>query len=405
MKNKTSQLLLTFFILTSATYAQQSDNLAPEATAVEIENTINGSETSFWDVPFLQEAFFDITPTDRKDGIPVGELGIDGGNKAMILTLAKEIADGKHGSFDSMLISHKGKLLFESYYLRGRIDLPHPLASTTKAYTSLVVGRAIQLGYLSMTDLDKPLVNFLKDLNPAKFVSGVEKITLHQALTMRGGLSVSEDKWEELKENPAALKGQGLVQALLENSAPITEKSQGFSYGNFNPNLVMQVIEAVVPGTAKDFIKNEFIDKMDITNYGWGIEIDGLPTAGWKSSMTSRAMVKLGTLIINKGKRNGKQLIPEAFIARVTNKIVTLKDDQVFYSGNNVSDPGYGYFWWKANMKTGDRTFSTISAQGGGGQYIIVIEALDLIVVVTAHASEENTMQMTAQRILPMFIK
>jgi len=47
----------------------------------------------------------------------VDKLGIDGGNKAMMLTLAQKIADNKHGSFDSLLITYKDKLLFESYYL------------------------------------------------------------------------------------------------------------------------------------------------------------------------------------------------------------------------------------------------------------------------------------------------
>ena len=73
----------------------------------------------------------------------------------------KEIAENKHGRFDSFLILQQDKLLFESYYSRGRINLPHPQASTTKAYTALLLGRAIQLGYLTMDDLDKPLIKRL----------------------------------------------------------------------------------------------------------------------------------------------------------------------------------------------------------------------------------------------------
>ena len=46
--------------------------------------------------------------------------------------------------------------------------MPHGQASAVKAYTSLVLGRAIQMGYLSMEDLNKPLIRFLKDVNPKK---------------------------------------------------------------------------------------------------------------------------------------------------------------------------------------------------------------------------------------------
>ncbi|SDJ71481.1 serine hydrolase domain-containing protein [Microbulbifer yueqingensis] len=394
--------LLTVALLGSissfaAVSVKENNGLAKEANAAE-------AVLSFRDIPYLEKAFIDTAPADRKDELAVGELGIDGGNKDMLVKLAQEIADGKHGNFDSLLIAHKGKLLFESYYLRGRINLPHPQASATKAYTSLALGRAIQLGYLTMADLDKPLVSFLKDLDPTKFVEGAEKITLHKALTMRGGLRISKEQREEFKTNPSKLKGQSQVQALLEHSAPITLQSQSFSYGNFNPPLVMQVIDAVVPGTAQEFIKSELLDKMGIRNYRWRTADSGLPEAGWRASMTSRAMVKWGLLAMNKGKWNGEQLIPEAFIDKAINRIIYTGDDDVFGGGKDVSNQGYGYFWWSADLKYGNNSYFSASAQGGGGQYIILIEDLDLMVIVTAHDRDNSTLQITAERILPAFI-
>lgn len=189
--------------------AEPKANPTPELSAAE-------AEMSFRDIPNLEKPFINSKPTTGKDGIPVGELGTDGGDKQLIVKLAQEIADGQHGRFDSLLITHKGKLLFESYYLRGRVNSPHPQASATKAYTGLAVGRAIQLGYLTMADLEKPVVSFLKELDPTKFVEGAETITLHQAMTMQSGLRISRDKLKELRENPSQLKGQSQVQAYFE---------------------------------------------------------------------------------------------------------------------------------------------------------------------------------------------
>ena len=196
--------------------SQENDAPVPEATAAE-------AELSFRDIPYLDEAFMDATPADREDGLIVGELGVDGGDKDAIIKLAQEITDNQHGSFDSLLIAHKNELIFESYYLRGRVDLPHPQASATKAYTSLAIGRAIQLGYLTLADLNKPLVSFLNDLDPERFVDGVELIMLHKAMTMSSGLRINEDKLRELrgnigplvKETTGPLKGQGQVQAFF----------------------------------------------------------------------------------------------------------------------------------------------------------------------------------------------
>ncbi|AXT59542.1 serine hydrolase [Aquimarina sp. AD10] len=364
----------------------------------------NNNEISFWEIPQLNNAYISTTPEDKKDGIPIGKLGVDGGNKEMILKLSQEIADNKHDPFDSFLIAHKGKLIFESYYNKGRINLPHFQASATKAYTCLAIGRAIQLGYLSMEDLNKPLVSFLKDLDPTKFVKGVEKITLHQAMTMRSGIRISKKQSEEIEKNPNQLKGQGQVQAYLEHSAPITATSQSFKY-QFDPVLAMQVLDAVVPGSAKDFIKNELLDKMGITNYDWKTDISGLPRSGSGTSMTSRNMVKWGILTANKGKYNGEQLVPEAFINKATYKILYTGDDDIYGGGKDVSNQGYGYYWWSADLKSGKKSYFSRSAQGGGGQYIILIEELDLVIVVTSHENDNSTLQIIAERILPAFIK
>ncbi|PHS18948.1 MAG: hydrolase [Kangiella sp.] len=372
--------------------SEGANSRAPEVTVAE-------AALSFRDMPFLKNAYIDSTPANRKDGIAVGELGVDGGNKNKIAKLAQEIADSKHGDYDSLLIAHKGKLLFESYYQRARINLAHGQASAVKAYTSLALGRAIQLGYLTMADLNKPLVSFLKELDPAKFVEGAEKITLHKALTMHGGLSVSSDQWEELEKNPAALKGQGFVQALLEHSAPITAESQIYSYGNYNPPLVMQVIEAVVPGTAKDFIKRELLDKMGIINYRWQTHVSGLPEAGWRAKMTSRDMLKWGSLVINNGKWKGEQLIPADYLAKATSGLVKPTQDWM------PKTYRYGYFWYQANIIVGEKNYDVKFSWGGGGQRIIAIKELDLIIVITGVDREDTIMTQVSKIILPAFVK
>lgn len=377
--------------------AEENDATAPEATAAE-------AEMSFWDIPYLEAAFIDTAPTDRQDGIVVGKLGVDGGDEAMIVKLAEEIASGQHGELDSLLIAHKNKLLFESYFRRGRVDLPHGQASATKTYTSLALGRAIELGYLTMADLNKPLISFFDELDSTRFADGVELITLHKALTMSTGIHISEEQWEEIEEEPGKVKSQQHLQAMLERTTPITPESQSFVYGT-GPGLVMQVIEAVVPGSAEDFIKTELLDKMGITNYSWQTHINGLPEAGWRVSMTSRDMVKWGTLIANNGKWNGEQLVSEAFVRQATRRIVREAEDENFSDRGSVFDTAYGYFTWQAYLSTGDKRYFSEAARGGGGQYIIVIDSLDLVIAVTAHDRDDDTSSLVGGRILPAFVE
>ncbi len=356
-------------------------------------------EVSFWSIPHLNNPFISTTPEDRKDGIMVDTLSVNGNDKNAIVNLSREIFEGKHGSYDALLISHKNKLVFESYYKKGRINVPHGQASAVKAYTSLVLGRAIEMGYLTMEDLNKPLIHFLKDTDPKKFTKGAEKITLHKALTMHGGLTIDNDKWKAIEKDSVRLKGQGLVQTLLEESGPITSESQSYLYGNFNPMLVMTVIDAVVPGTAEDFIKTELLDKLGITEYKWSNHISGLPEAGWRASIMSRDMLKLGHLVLNKGKLNGEQLISVEYLAKATSGIVKPTQDWM------PKDYRYGYFWYQTLVKVGDKSYDTTFAWGGGGQRIIVIEELDLTIVISGHDGDDNIMTQISEIIIPTFVK
>ncbi|GLX79456.1 hypothetical protein tinsulaeT_27960 [Thalassotalea insulae] len=370
--------------------AKENNDLAPEVTAEE-------AAISFWELPYLENAFIDTMPAEREDGLVVSSMVANGGNKAMMVKLAQEIAGKQYGKLDSLLVARQGKLIFESYYLRGRVNLAHGQASAVKAYTSLALGRAIQLGYLTMADLDKPLIHFLKDLDREKLVQGADTITLHKALTMHGGLSLSEEQSKALEKPASKLKGQGFVQTLLEQSAPITPKSQIYQYGNYNPMLVMTVIDAVVPGSAKEFIKHEILDKLAITNYSWDEHVSGLPEAGWRVSMTSRDMLKLGFLVANKGKWQGEQLISADYLAKATSGLVKPTQD---WMPDNYR---YGYFWYQTVMTVDDKSYDATFAWGGGGQRVIVIADLDLTIVITAHDREDQIMAQISNTVIPAF--
>ncbi|RZQ51870.1 hypothetical protein C1E23_17180 [Pseudoalteromonas phenolica] len=234
----------------------------------------NEQTMSFWDLPYLESAYISTRPEERSDGLVVGDLSKVTKNKNEIIQLSKDIQLGKYGLYDSLLISHKDTLIYESYYRRSRVDLPSGQASATKALTSLIVDIAIQKGHLTLDDLHKPLVSFFSDLEPSKFVSGVEKITLHKALTMRGGIKIDQETIKEIEKQPGNLKGQKHIQAILENSKAITETSQAYAYGNLNDVLVMQVIDAVVPGGAEQFIKSELLDKLGVNNRTYPKKVD-----------------------------------------------------------------------------------------------------------------------------------
>ncbi len=159
MNHRLAVTSVCLLLLTTPLIAQESNGLAPEVTDLNAADVSYALEAK---LPDLKKPFIDTTPSNRRDGITVGRLGVDGGNKDAILKFTAEIAAGDHGQVDSFLLYHDGRLLFESYCRRGRINYPHYQMSITKSYTAVAIGRAIQLGHLTTADLDKPVVSFLK---------------------------------------------------------------------------------------------------------------------------------------------------------------------------------------------------------------------------------------------------
>ena len=79
--------------------------------------------------------------------------------------------------------------------------------------------------------------------------------------------------------------------------------------------------------------------------------------------MRPHDMAKIGYLYLNKGRWDGKQIIPADWVASSTSKTIdaTLQD-------------GYGYQWWISDN-------GLYMALGYAGQYIVVAPELELIAV------------------------
>jgi len=388
MKLSPKRLVLATLLATGLTAsAEVSNGLAPEITDLSPKSVSWAQEAL---LPDLATAFISTAPAERQDGIPVGKLE----NNGALLAFAAEIAAGQHGEIDSLLVAHKGKLLFESYYRRGRVNYPHYQMSITKSYTALAIGRAIQLGFLTLADLDKPVVGFLKNVDQSKMVAGATSITLAEAMNMRSGIRLEEGKAKELVKQPALLKGQGQIQAYLEHSAPIPPPPRAFKYQEADPSITMQVLEAVVPGGAKAFIAQEVLGKMGITNFAWESDVSGLPKAAAGSGLLSRDMLKWGLLILAKGKWQGEQLIPAAYVERATSPLSL-----------SYGKSYYGFFWWVEDFQVAGKTWHCVEGRGAGGQFIFMFPELDLIAVITAHHKGMGKMLATApNRLVPAFL-
>ena len=361
----------------------------PKATVAELAKASYAEEKKLEDLP---TAFIDTSP-NAEDGLVVGTLGIDGGEVDPILNFVNEIAAGMHGDVDSLLIAYKGKLLFESYFRRGRVNYPHYQMSITKSYTALAIGRAIQCGYLTMDDLNRPVCEFLTELDPSRFAKGAATITLVDVMTMRSGIRIPQNVQQQIRSDTAENHGQQQVQKFFEHTAPIADRPREFKYQGIDPAITMQVLEAVVPGAAENFLKKELLEKLNISEFQWPEDINGLPKSAAGSSMRSRDMMKWGLLVRQQGKFNGEQLIPTDYIEQATSALCSPSETN-----------SYGFFFWQNVAEIGETKQECVTCRGAGGQFIFFFPKQDVIAVVTSHNKGMGPLLKTLpNKVLPFF--
>jgi CubicO group peptidase (beta-lactamase class C family) len=110
---------------------------------------------------------------------------------------------------------------------------------------------------------------------------------------------------------------------------------------------------------------------LGITSRRWATDREGVNIGGIGLALTPRDMAKIGFLYLNQGIWDGQQIVSPAWVQFTTSP----------QPGNPAQPnmPGYGYGWWVYEMH-GQRVYY---ASGYGGQFIFVLPAFDMVVVMT----------------------
>lgn len=339
-------------------------------------------------LPDLTKTYFSTSPQDLDDGLDVGILDLPGTREA-IKALVADDKVGKYSNLDSILLWRDGKLIFEMYNRRGRVDAPHFTMSITKTLTSVTLGRAIQVGLLKMEDLDKPVISFMPEIDRSKIQAGVEKITMRDALYMKSGLKFPEKNFPQTlgKEYPR----QKYFQKLFEETAPITPKSKQYKYSGTDPSLIMMIIDIKTQGTVQKFIAKEVAGKFGAI-YCWDDQGCGIPKCGAGSSFTSRSLLKIGATIIQGGKHNGEQLLSAEYVKLIMDR---------------KKGEGYFYHFHNRRKKTAGKDIFFISGIGAGGQYMATFPELNIVAVATAHNQKQINLPLNAilEHLIPLFVE
>jgi len=269
-----------------------------------------------------------------------------------------------------LLVIKNGFLIAEGYFNEGAIDRKNQLQSATKSFTSALVGIALDQGCLS--SVDQKMVDFFPEFAGQITDPRKEQITIRDMLQMRAGYP-DEETDPALFE--ALLSGDylPLIVGFPLTSDPGTE----FQYSGLTSHWLGIIVARSCDTDLKSFAQKHLFSPIDSElGENWIQDRDGYYIGLAGMHVTARDMAKFGLLYLNQGEYEGKQVLSSDWVRESLQRYSEGFRSSYGYFG----DLGYGYQWWSG--RAGDRYFNY--ASGHGGQYIVLLDELDMVIVATA---------------------
>ena len=268
-----------------------------------------------------------------------------------------------------LLVVKDGHLIAEKYFNEGSVDQKARIQSATKSVTSALVGIALDRGCLS--SVGQKMLNSFPEVAGQITDPRKEQITIREMLQMRAGYP-----WEET--HPALWEGllSGHYPRLVEEFPLTADPGTRFQYSNLTSNWLGIIVDRACGKHLRAYAIENLFSPMGVEAGTWGTDWEGHNNGCGDLHLTARDMAKFGLLYLNDGEWEGTHILPADW---VHDSLQTYSEDAWDNIGR-FRDIGYGYQWWSA--RAGDQQVNF--AWGHGGQLIVLVDELDMVVVTTA---------------------
>ncbi len=265
----------------------------------------------------------------------------------------------------SILVIRNGFIVKEWYDIFAHQDYLFRVYSVSKSVTSILVGIAVDKGYIN--SLDELVLDYFPDKDIAYLDPLKESITIEHLLTMTTGLHWPEYYPYEHPQNPYNewKASEDHVEYVL-NRTMIATPGETFNYNTGATHLLSAIIQRATNMSTVDFAEQYLFELLGISRFNWLEDPQGVACGGDGLFLRTRDMGKLGYLFLKGGKWEGRQIISENWVRISTSPIINLGLDNE-----------YGYQWWVNPYSERYR------ALGYGGQQINVYYTRDLLIMFT----------------------
>jgi CubicO group peptidase (beta-lactamase class C family) len=326
-------------------------------------------------------------------------------------TLARfdaDIASGKYGHVDSMLVIRHGKVAYDRtyghdygkiyrahaqetsalnphdpggpynyfnpwwhpYYRRG--DL-HTLQSVSKTVTSATIGVAVTRH--EFPSLDTPVLKFFDESKVLRVDGRKRRMTIRHLLTMTAGLEWNENlPYNDPKNSGSAMEASADWVWYAIDQPMAEEPGSRFNYNSGAAELLAHIFRVATGQDIEEYAAKYLFAPLGIERFYWKRIPWGLADTEGGLYLERHDLAKLMLLFHQNGVWAGKQIVSADWVKASVAPSVTV-DDKLGVK--------YGYTWWLYPYGKDDARLA-FAGSGFGGQLPIVIPAYDIVLVFTA---------------------
>ena len=292
-------------------------------------------------------------------------------------TLASYMDDNHIGG---VIVLQDNKIKLEEYAQGIDKETLWTSFSVAKSVSSILLGVALKEG--DIESLDDALEQYIPELKGYDY----GKVSVGQLLTMTSGIGWNED-YEDPKSDVAQMyqspcqNNEAHILTYMKSLEFVHEPGTHWNYSTGETDLVGILVQKATGKSLAEYLSEKIWQPWGMEHCGYWLadECSNLNIGGSGLSASLRDYARLGTLMLNNGKRGDKALLSEEYLDNAT-ALLYETDDQ---------GGGYGYLWWR--FKDG-----SYAAVGIFGQMLYIDPDKDLVIAQFAawpRASSRNLTQ------------
>lgn len=283
----------------------------------------------------------------------------------------------KQRDYRALVVIKDNKLAIEYYYNSFWRNHIHDIRSAGKSITSLLLGVAIQEGYIE--NLDQDVHSFFSKEKYPSINEDFKKVKLIHLLNMVSGLDADSDNYDTPGNAGHWIAKDEWVNYLL--SIPLVKSPETeWVYADINAVLIGAIIEEKTGMSLNNFAKQYVFDPLEIKEFYWYTNASNQTGGAGNLYISALDFAKLGYLISNKGYWGNKQIMSSDYVNRLINENSNAIGDY-----NPLAD-GYGMLWYKSKRKFGTKEVEYLWASGNGGNHLVIVPEKNMVVAMTSGA-------------------